>query len=225
MEPRFQSSFIPRGPVSSSIPTQGMSMPKQSKPRDIFSLIATTIFTLSILFALGTFGYKFYLNYSIERMKGELEMARAALEPETVEELIRLNSRLVSTEQLVKQHRILSPIFNFLETATPKSIRYTKFDFNKNAKGLELTLEGQARGYAALAVAAEVINQNPEYLKNPVFSDLLLDDRGNVVFTMKAQVNPQVLSYERNLEMIANTQAPAVSTTTQSVATSSPTNR
>lgn len=218
MEPKFQSSFIPRGPVSSSIPTGNMT-PVRRKPRDIFSFLSTVIFTLSLVFAGGVFLYKMYLNYSITQMKGELEAAREALEPETVEELIRLNSRIVSTETLVKQHKVLSPIFEFLQASTPKTVRYTKFDFNQTNKGLELTLQGQARGYAALASAADVFNRATTYFSEPVFYDLYLNDGGDVVFTAKALIVPTALSYESYIEKIAQPPVVPIATTTPRVST------
>ncbi len=174
---------------------------------DLFSFAASALFTLSIVLAGGVFLYQLFLNYSISQMKGELESARAALEPETVNTLIRLNSRLVSTESLIKNHQIITPIFDFLEISTPKTVRYTDFNFNNTTKGPELIIQGQAVSYAALAAAAETFDKADTYFASTVFSDLKLDDKGNVIFTLRTQVKPAALSYERTVKTI---EAPAV---------------
>ena len=213
MQPQFQSSFIPKGPTSSSIPSGGINMPRR-KQMDLFSFAASALFTLSIVLAGGVFLYQLFLNYSISQMKGELESARAALEPETVNTLIRLNSRLVSTESLIKNHQIITPIFDFLEISTPKTVRYTDFNFNNTTKGPELIIQGQAVSYAALAAAAETFDKADTYFASTVFSDLKLDDKGNVIFTLRTQVKPAALSYERTVKTIEATAVIPEATTT-----------
>lgn len=180
---------------------------------------------LSVIFSVGIFGYKYFLSYQIEQMGTELESARAALEPETVTELIRLNSRIVSTRSLIQNHRIITPVFDFLEAATPQNVRYTDFNFNMTPKGLDLQLRGEAQSYAALAAAAEVYSRSTSNFRNPTFSNLQLDDQGNVVFSLQMEVEPALLSYERMVEGTAPAEAviPVTSTgtTTSPTATSS----
>lgn len=202
MEPKFQSSFIPRGPAASNLSSGGAPIVRRTQ-RDIFSLLATTIFTISLLFGIGVFGYKFFLNYRIKAMGAELEAARAALDPDTVNELIRLNARLVSTKELLESHRIISPVFDFLEASTPANVRYTDFNFNMTSRGLELTLRGEARGYSTLAAASDLFNRSP-YFSNPVFGDLSLDERGSVIFALTTDVEPSLLSYERFVNSASN---------------------
>jgi hypothetical protein len=191
--------------------------------RDLFSFIAGTLFTLSVLFSGGVFGYKYFLNYRIEQMGAELESARAALQPEAVTELVRLNSRLVSTKSLLENHRIITPVFDFLEAATPQNVRYTDFNFQMTPKGLDLSLRGEAQGYAALAAAAEVYSRANSNFRNPTFSNLQLDQEGNVVFSLFMEVEPALLSYERMVEGAAPLAPPTAffGTTTPSTATSS----
>jgi len=218
MDPKFQSSFIPRGAAITSTSVSSSSPLRRPQERGLFSLIAGGIFTLSILFALGVFGYKMFLSYRIESMGRQLEEARAALEPETVTELIRLSDRIASTEKLIKNHRIISPVFDFLEASTPSSVRYTEFNFNVTPRGLELNLNGEAQGYAALASAATVFDRSDSNFRNAAFSDLRLDTKGNVVFTLKLEVDPALLSYERFLSS-SNSPQPVQNVTPASTST------
>jgi Tfp pilus assembly protein PilN len=223
MEPKFQSSFIPRGPAVSNVSMGGAPVARR-RQRDIFSVLASALFTISLFFAAGVFGYKYFLNYQIKTMGQELEAARAALEPETVNELIRLDSRLSSTKSLIANHRIISPVFQFLAASTPATVRYSDFNFNMTAKGLELTLNGEARSYASLASASDLMAQSP-YFRNPVFSDLSLDDQGNVQFIVTTQVDPSLLSYQRLVDSTRGNEVPVqniapVSTSTPRTGTS-----
>ena len=85
-------------------------------------------------------------------------------------------------------------------------------------KTIFLTAGAQGVGRAsALAFAAEILNQNPS-IKDPSFADLRLDDKGNVVFSMKATVDPDLLSYEKMVEKVA----PTIRPTSLQAATSTP---
>lgn len=220
MPPKFQSTFIPKGPTTTDFKTP-LSRPS-SGSRDIVSLIATTIFVISVIMGLVVFGYKYYLNYSIEQKGIELETARATLAPETVTELVRLNSRILSTEKLLNQHRIVSPIFDFLEVSTPKSVRYTDFAFTDGEKGLKLNIRGQASSYTALAQLSQTLNKDGS-LKNAVFSDLRLDEKGNVNFAVDADVGEDLVSYKKAIDRVG-VPAPAVAPVSTTTATTTPAN-
>lgn len=165
---------------------------------DLVTLASTLIFAVSVISAAGVFLYKFYLNQRIAGMEAGLESVRADIAEGGVEELIKLDSRIISTQTLINNHRIISPLFRFLESSTPKTVRFTEFNFSVTEKGPELTLGGVARGYADLALQAELINQNNQF-KDPIFSDLNLDQNGNVAFSLKLSVDPLLLSYGRSV--------------------------
>jgi hypothetical protein len=221
MPPKFQSTFIPTGPAVSSAPSYSQPRARRGN-RDLFSFLSGTFFTLSVLFSLGAFGYKYFLSYRIEQMGAELESARAALQPEAVTELIRLNSRIVSTKALIENHRIITPVFEFIEAATPLNVRYTSFNFNLTPSGLDLDLRGEAQSYAALAAAAEIYSRANSNFRNPTFSNLELDASGNVLFSLQMEVEPALLSYARMVEGTSPIEAivPATSTTTPATGTS-----
>ncbi|MBX4206300.1 hypothetical protein KW784_00690 [Candidatus Parcubacteria bacterium] len=195
MPPKFQSSFIPHGPQ----PAAGVI--PQAAPahqRDLLAFIAKAIFSLSILAAIAAVGYKLYLGYSIRKMGAELEATRQEVSTGVTGELIRLNDRIVSTEALLQSHRVLSPLFGFLEASTPKSVRFSEFSYLDALGGPQVILKGQAKTYAALSLEADVIYKNKDFT-NPVFSDIRLDDKGNVNFSLKAGVSPELISYGKTV--------------------------
>ena len=225
MDPKFQSSFIPKGPIVSSSTISGGS---RTPSHGLFGFIASVVFFIVVLLAAGLFGYEKYLLSSIAQRGDDLNKAREALNPGTIRDLLKLNSRIVSTQDILSKHTVLSPLFDFLESSTYKSVRYTVFNFS-NDKDLTITLSGQARGYAAVALQADTLSRS-KYILNPVFSDLTLDDKGNVLFSFKASLSPDIISYKRQIdsgELQTNlldtvVPTPASSVTSTSTSTSTP---
>lgn len=220
MDPKFQSSFIPKGPLASS---GAVFKAQPARSGTLLGLISMWIFALSVVAALAIFGYGFYLNSSITKMGGDLEAARANLEPDTIKEMARLDARIVGTEKLLASHAVLLPLFDFLESNTLKTVRFTQFTFKETSDGLIVSMHGQARGYAALALQADVFNKSKD-LKSTNFSNLDLDEKGNVIFIVDAVVNPTLISYKRVLESVPAITVPVivpVATSTSSVVATS----
>ena len=199
MEPKFQSSFIPKGPIGSS--ATGSASIHKSKQRSLLSFSALIIFILSVALAAGVFGYKFYLKHSLENMETALAKARADLQPETIGELTRLDNRLSFTKELVSKHKVLTPLFEFIEMSTVRTVRFNSFRYSMAEGGIELSLNGEARGYVALALQADIFNKSNFFI-NPVFSDLILNSKGDIVFSFKATVDPNQVLYTRQIESI-----------------------
>ena len=223
MDPKLQSSFIPKSPV---VP-DGVGMPAMRKAghKSFFTFIALIIFMFSLVLALGMFGYKFYLKYRIGQMGADLEKAQATVQPEVIRELVDLDNRIISTKNLVSRHIALTPLFEFLEISTPKTVRFSDFRYTATESGgLTLSMKGEARGYAALALAADIFSKSP-YFKNPTFSNLNLNAKGDVGFSFEGVADQSLVSYNKVIEQldvpVISTTSPSQATTT-SASTSSP---
>jgi hypothetical protein len=218
MEPKFQSSFIPRGPVGT---TATISRAGNIGSGGIFGFLAIILFVLSVAGSIAVYGYNTYLLSRISQMGADLEAARTTLEPESIKELTQLNTRILTTSELLSKHTVLSPLFDYLESATVRNVRFTQFSYSTTERGLTLSMGGQARGYTSVALQSDVFNQS-KYLKNPIFGDLNLDKNGNVIFSFIATIDPSIISYKKQLE---NGAVPAVLTPEPSaaVSTSTPT--
>lgn len=210
MEPKFQSSFIPKTPIVPTAP--GAQKFRRAGDRSFLSFIAVVIFIISIVAAGGTFGYKFYLKYRISQMDTDLQQAQATLKPEIIRELTRLDARIISTKALIATHPVLSPLFEFLETSTPKTVRFTDFNYVLGKDGLELHMRGEAKGYTALAFQADIFNKN-QYFKTPIFSDFELNSKGDVTFSFKTIIDPEMVSYQKDIDRM-NISIPAATSTT-----------
>src|SRR3989344_2575657 len=215
MEPKFQSSFIPKGPITST--ASSFSTRPKIKEKGLLAFLSLVIFIISVLLAVGIFGYKFYLKYRIEQMGSDLEKTLVTIrpEPKIIRELIRFDNRLASTKELISKHYILTPLFEFLEISPPVTVRFNNFSYVMNEQGLKLSIRGEARGYAAVALQADIFNKS-SYFKNLVFSNLTLNEKGDVNFSLEATVDDNLVSYHRMVEGIT----PAIEPANQSVATS-----
>ncbi len=196
MNPKFQSSFIPKGTAAAA--SSGISIDKVKKQKNFLSFIAGTFFFISLVLALGVFGYKLYLSNHIDDLAIKLQEGKDSLQVESIEELIKLNKRIIATNELIQKHQVLSPLFSLLEQETLKNVRFNSFSYTGASSGGLLMMKGEARGYAALALQADALERT-EKLRDLVFSDFGLDAKGNVTFSLQASVNPELSSYTHSL--------------------------
>ena len=217
MDPRFQSSFIPKKPVMTSMrPARG--------PINLLSLISTIVFIIALALGGGVFLYQSYLNNSIASDTQSLNLTKSQFDPATINDIIRLDSRLNTANSLLSQHAELSNLFLVLENTTLQTVRFTNFNFTIGDKNtLTLSMNGEALGFADVALQAAAFNKSP-YFKNLIVTGLSLESSGGVAFMISVNVDPSLISYAAPA---AGSVSPIIPTTTSSlsaptVATSSP---
>ena len=185
-----QTSFIPKKPI--------IQAPQAEAPRgmSLFLLVSIFLFSGSLLLALGVYLWKGSLARTIESQKESLARNRDAFEPASIVKLERLSRRLELSKGILANHVAPSQLFAVLEDATLQNVRFSSMDFTLDqGKGVAaLTMKGQARSYGAVARQSDVFAQSSG-IKNPIFSELNLDQRGNVVFSFSAAVDPASLRY------------------------------
>ncbi len=185
--PQYQSSFIPKKPV-----TVG-SFSRHSV--GLFPFIANIIFVIALMATLLVFVYSKYLEGSISKMETKLTEARISLDPNLINQLYRSDLRIVSSKELVQKHISLSSFFELLQIKVLQNVSFSSFSFNSNDGGsITLLMKGNAKNYATLALQAKEFEQDDNFI-NPIFSDLTLNDRGEVVFVFKSHLNAKAVSY------------------------------
>lgn len=211
MEPRFQTSFIPKKPLSPD--TRGGT----HRVIGFFSLGSLIIFVSVLALSVGVFLYQQFLLQNISSMKRSLDRARAAFEPALIEELKRLDSRIEMAKKLLGVHAAATPIFRLLELNTLQNVRFS--DFNYAASGGEtvsVTMKGEARSFSALALQADLLASRRE-IRDPVFSNLTPDKGGLVGFSFFGNIDPRVVLYQSTLNP-----APSGSAATENSAPGAP---
>ena len=191
MEPKFQSSFIPKGPLATSGTATKVS---RQSDKSLLATLAVFIFVLSVLLSLGGFGYEWYLKKSLVEMSGSLKEAEASLDPDTINEISNLDQRIISTKNIIDNHKIISPFFSYLEASTVSLVRFTEFRYESINSELSLSVRGESKGYSALALQSQIFNTS-KYIKDVIFGDLSLNEKGDVNFSFKAKLDPSIISY------------------------------
>lgn len=192
MDPQFQRSFIPKKPITAAPQASSSSI-------SLFSLLSTILFIVVIALAGGVFFYHNLLQKQLDTDRASLERAKGAFEPDTINEIIRLDSRIEIGKQLLNSHVAVTPFFNFLSTVTLKSVRFRDFAFTYLAPDKVLvSMKGQASSYAAVALQSDLLNQQKQ-LKNNLLTDMALEPTGLVSFSLSTTIDPSLLTYSSSI--------------------------
>ena len=206
----FQTSFIPKKLITSE------SIDKE--PKSFFSIITVFLFISSILISGGLYVYKMYLTKQQDSLSSSLSVTRNSFEKDTIDELELFDRRTESAKQILSNHIVLSPMFSLLGEMTIPSIQYTSFEQLTNDKGFLVNIEGVAKDYRSIALQADMFNSAKGMsFKNVLFSDLTKDKNNNVSFNLKFNVDPSLLSYEKNFISEGTVNTTPVQTTTPPV--------
>ena len=208
----ISTSFIPKQTITPKIEPAR----REEGGVGLFTVLTFIILFLSLAMAGGSYAYKLYLvshiygpcqqtsqiqpNTDSLGLTGEtdrkcglylsLEDMRRRLDSDRLARMERLDAKMKMATQVLNSHMSLVPLFDFLGTSTLKTVRFTKL---ATLNG-EANLEGIASGYEDIAVESNVLNNMPE-VSNVMFSDLNLDQKGNVVFKLKFKVDTARLKY------------------------------
>lgn len=158
-----------------------------------FSLL---LFVVSGLFSGGVFFYKEVLKRQVAVLEDSLKRAHAGFEPELVKELMNVSEKVKAAKILLKEHKALTPIFDFLKERTLKKVRFFSFDYKLSKEGEPIiSMKGVAKGYAPLALQIDEF-QKSEELKDISVSKLSLMNDGKVSFILDLVFNPKFISYK-----------------------------
>ncbi len=207
MDQNFQTSFIPKKPLTPEAPVRSRSV-------SLLAILSIFILLAVVLSSGGVYLYKKSLETQIADKAKALQVARKRLESTQIDRLQELDKRLNSSTQILGNHIAVSNIFSALQENTLKSIRYTKFSYSMGDKpgaNIYIKMSGQASGllgYKSIALEADLFNKNKNII-DPIFSNLSLDNKGNVIFDLEFFVNPNFVNYKQILANNAPANAPA----------------
>lgn len=192
MENSFQTSFIPKKPITSTV--------SEKEPKSFFSIISIFILIVIILVSGGLYFYKSYLTKQKTDLSASLSITRDSFEKDTIEELELFDKRVESAKQILSKHLVFSPMFKLLGEMTIPQIQYTKFSQQTTDNSFIVNMEGTARDYRAIALQADMFNTTKgSSFKNVLFSNLSKDKNNNVTFNLKFEVSRDLLSYENDI--------------------------
>ncbi len=205
MENSFQTSFIPKKPISPAPTAAPLPQPKSF---GFFGTIALGFLILIGVIAGGLFAYKNFLTNQKGNLSQSLSRARDSFEKDTITELETFDKRVSASKKILASHIVLSPLFSLIGELTIPSIQFTKFEHQFTDKGLfYVKMTGVARDYKSIATQSDILGgPKGRYLKSVVFSNLTTTEikekdtkKTTVGFNVEFIVDPTLLSYEKNI--------------------------
>ncbi|HVY35791.1 MAG TPA: hypothetical protein VG982_00745 [Candidatus Paceibacterota bacterium] len=198
MEPSIPTSFIPKRPVTN----ESYVTVRKSRTVGVLSLLAGIAVIGTALAFAGTYLYGKSLAGQEVKLQQQIDDARKGIGTDFVADMKRLTERISGVEALLQTHIVVTPIFQALQATTIHSVQYKTFSYEfltdpgTQVQTVKVTLEGIAKSYSTIALQSDAFSQST-LIKNPVFSDLALDDKTNTVnFKLQFDVAPSDLSYE-----------------------------
>jgi hypothetical protein len=187
--PQHHTSFIPKqsSPAVSKRGGGGMKF---------FVIIGSIVFGLSLASAASVYGYGYLLSRQIDQVRESLDHNRSTLSTKDIAEWKRLDDRMHVVEEILSRHLAFSRFFGLLEQHTLQSVRFSHFSYEFTREGeAEVSLSGIAPDYASVVSQSDILGMVEE-VRDPIFSDLMLDDKGKVSFTVTATLNPELTRYD-----------------------------
>jgi len=207
MDPVMPTSFIPKRPVSSeAIPEH-----RPNRALGILSLLAV----VSVLAVAASYGavYLYEKQLAVQKAKTVILIneARDSIGTDFLSDMKQLSDRITAVKLVLAQHIVVTPIFAALEQTTLRSIQFKNFgyefttDQTTNQTVVRVTLTGVAKSYATIALQSDALTQST-LIKNPVFSNLTIDEKTNAVnFKLVFTVDPTALSFQSFIANIGQT--------------------
>lgn len=196
MESKFQTSFIPKKSLNEGSGT------RVKTPINILFSFAVLVTVIAIAGSGALFGLKYFTEQQIRSKQQELVNKEKTFDYASMNEVVRIDKKLKTAETLVGGHTAVSNLFTLLQENTLRSLRFTSFDFNYLAKDkIAVTMKGEALNFGVVAKQTEAFSAitGGAGFSDSIFSDLNVNERGNVVFSFLTSVNPLTISYANSL--------------------------
>lgn len=199
--------MVDQNQTSSFIPKQGAVSTRRARRESslgLLFLISLLLLGISLLVFAGSFGYRAVLDRQVNKpcggdgsacgLKATVDRTREELGIEEIIRYSRLDKKMTAAAGLIDRHISLVPLLDLIETETLHTVRFSAMVLNVDGG---VTLEGVATSYADLASQVKTLEKNPG-VKAVVFSDVDLNDAGQVVFTAKLLPNSDLLVFNTN---------------------------
>lgn len=195
MDPQAPTSFIPKKSLDSSVVARGSAF------GSLMLLISIFMFTISLLAAGGVFAYQGFLTKSIVDADASLQKAQEAFDLSTIQDLIRIDSRIKNARVLLQKHTAPSAVFAFLADQTLQTVQFNSFEYTLQDDGTaSISMEGLGNSFASVALQSDQFGAS-KVLKDVVFSGIKVEAGNTVTFTVKATVDAALINYGKHLSV------------------------
>ncbi len=177
-----------------------VSSASDKEPRSLLLWIASLLLIISVAASVILFVYKIYLTKQKESSSASLLLARDSFEKDTIDELELFDKRMGAAKVILGNHVVFSPMFALLGEITIPTVQYTNFSQQTSNKESIINLQGLAHDYRSIALQADEFNSvKGRSFSNVLFSNLTKDKNNNISFDLKFNVEPDLLSYTKDV--------------------------
>lgn len=206
MDPVGQGSFIPKQSLAAASRSSG--------GMGLFFVLALLIFVMSLVAAGAAFGYERLLNGRITSKDEQLRLDEGAFNSGTIQDLVRIDKRLTQARTLLQKHVSPSAIFAFLSTITLERVQFDSMDYTLQSDGgATIVLTGSGDSFSSIALQSDQFGSS-KVLRDVIVSGITVGGSGKVNFSVNATVDPQLISYSKNLQNSQNQPQTAAPVTT-----------
>jgi hypothetical protein len=211
MEQNFDTSFIPKRPIFKE--EAGI---RRHEPIPVVTLVGFAIFFAALILTGLSFFFHQKEATAVQDLATQLATEKERFNPQAIEELKAMSTRLQFAKQVVDNHVAVSPLLDLVQGVTLKSVYYTGFDLSKDEKtGYKLRLQGKAPDYGLLYAQVEAYRSEPRIRSVEVGSIQLEERTGGANFEVSLLLSPEVMKYAPAPAPATDTSIPA-STSSQS---------
>ena len=210
LPPTIPTSFVPRAPIQTSQSLRPQIRQRGANPINVIGMI---LLVITLAGGGAVYGYQQYLSHLRDSKAAELLNSQKKIDQGAVQSFTRLRDRLSLGTNLLAQHVTVSEFFTALESLTLKNV---EFDTLEVAVGDDRTttikITGLARTFNALAAQSSALNSDPR-MKHVIFSGIKANEKGFIVFSVAAQVVPELVTGGISVSALA----PGIPTQAQTV--------
>lgn len=211
MEPKFQTSFIPKKPtagVSISGSINNKQLQKTKSPiASMFMAISVLFFILSVGAVGGTYFWRDYLQSANQKYKNELASKEKTFNVDLIERLKRIDLQVDSAKNVLNNHVALSGIFDVIKDMTVEDVRFVSMDLKNSGGGgaLSLSLQGLGKNMPTVAFQSDILGQLSDYnlagvVRSAAVSSPTITETGSVSFGLTAELDASKFFYSRSIE-------------------------
>ncbi len=197
MEPKFNTSFIPKKSLQADVSgSKGTS--KYTHRRTIYGpgfFLMLLIFTITVVVALGVFGYTKILIRDIEGKIAKMEEQKNSFDLNSVNMLTEFDTKIRSAKKILASHVAVSGLFDLLENITLKKVQYTELVYNGFPNEVPtITVTGVSDGFQNIALQTEQYRKDTSLL-NPVVNDLEKKENMTIDFSVDMEADRRLTSF------------------------------
>lgn len=188
MDAKFQSSFIPKQPITDNGRVS-------SEHISILYLISLIIFIITLGAGVASYFGKIYFEKNLQELNNNLVQAQNSFELSTISDLQRASAKIETAKYLLDKHFSFSRFFDFLSKVTYVNVTLSNFSYTLANGVPTVSMHGQASSFNSIILQADLFQKTKQFT-NTVVSGFALDADGNVSFNMTASVDPSLVLYK-----------------------------